>query len=205
MLTSTLPLSVPAAIAARRSIRNYKPVPIPAEDLHEILRLTSLAPSSANTQPWRFVVVQNPALQAELQQHAFNQAQVGAAPALIVLYTDHEAAIEGVEDLIHPGVPAERRPGNRDMLLRLLNGKSEADRKVFTATQAGIALGFLALAAQSLGYSSSIMGGFDAEKVGELLDLPAHAQINALVALGIADEPGFTAHRLPVDRLTRYV
>src|SRR5690349_2104694 len=83
-----LPLSVPAAIEARRSVRKYKPLPIPDEDLERILALTGLAPSAFNVQPWRFVVVRDPAVKAQLQQAAYNQPQVGAAPAVIVLYSD---------------------------------------------------------------------------------------------------------------------
>lgn len=203
--TTVRPLSVPQAIAERRSIRRYKPVPIPADHLDEILRLTSLAPSSVNTQPWRFVVVQDPAVQARLQEAAYGQAQVGSAPALIVLYTDVADTLASVDDLIHPGLPAERRPGARQMIQGLFAGKSAQEQDAFAGTQAGIALGFLVLAAQSLGYASSIMGGFEAEKVREVLALPDHASITALVALGVADEPGFPAHRLPLEHLVRRV
>jgi nitroreductase len=45
------------AIAARRSIRRFKPDPIPEETLTQILTAGSLAPSGKNRQPWRFVVV----------------------------------------------------------------------------------------------------------------------------------------------------
>ncbi|MDB5096267.1 MAG: ndh [Cyanobacteria bacterium RYN_339] len=105
--TLSQPLSVPDAVNSRHSVRKYKPGPVPAQDLDEILRLTSLAPSSANLQPWRFVVIQNPALQAELQTHAFNQAQVGAAPVLIVVYADMDDTLATLREVIHPGMPAE--------------------------------------------------------------------------------------------------
>jgi nitroreductase len=198
-------LSVPAAIAARRSIRKYKPVPVPKADLNEILRLTSLAPSSANIQPWRFVAIQDPELQARLQGAAYGQAQVGAAPALIVLYVDVEDTLASVDDLIHPGVPAERRPGNRQMIVNMFANKTREQQHDFTTTQAGIALGFLVLAAQSLGYSTSVMGGFEPDRVRELLDLPEGVAIPAIVALGVADEAGYSTHRLPLDRLVRYI
>ena len=46
------------AIAARRSIRKFKDIPIPEEMLHTILSAGIQAPSACNRQPWRFVIVQ---------------------------------------------------------------------------------------------------------------------------------------------------
>lgn len=47
-----------AAIAQeRRSIRGYKPEPIPREILEEIIHIAKQAPSSMNTQPWHFHVL----------------------------------------------------------------------------------------------------------------------------------------------------
>jgi hypothetical protein len=48
------------------------------------------------------------------------------------------------------------------------------------------------------------MLGFDADRVRPLLHIPAHAPINALVALGIPDEPGFRAHRHPLTRIVSW-
>lgn len=44
------------AIAARRSIRKFKTTPVAHEIIEEILRAGSLAPSSKNRQPWKFIV-----------------------------------------------------------------------------------------------------------------------------------------------------
>jgi len=44
-------------ILGRRSIRGYKPDPVPRELIEEILRLAMRAPSSMNTQPWNFYVI----------------------------------------------------------------------------------------------------------------------------------------------------
>jgi F420 biosynthesis protein FbiB-like protein len=49
------------AIAARRSIRRFKPDPIPDEALRAILNAAIQAPSGKNRQPWRFVVVRGEA------------------------------------------------------------------------------------------------------------------------------------------------
>ncbi len=43
----------------RRSIRAYKPDPVPEEYVEEILEAGRWAPSSANSQPWDFIVVKD--------------------------------------------------------------------------------------------------------------------------------------------------
>jgi nitroreductase len=45
------------AIKSRKSIRGYKPDPVPKEVLKEILEVASRAPSSMNTQPWEVTII----------------------------------------------------------------------------------------------------------------------------------------------------
>jgi nitroreductase len=45
------------AIKPRKSVRAYKPDPVPKEVLRELLDVATRAPSSANTQPWEFFVL----------------------------------------------------------------------------------------------------------------------------------------------------
>jgi nitroreductase len=54
------------AIEKRTSIRVYKQEPVPLEDLKEMVRLASLAPSVANFQPWKFVIVTNHELMGDM-------------------------------------------------------------------------------------------------------------------------------------------
>ena len=44
-------------IMGRRSIRGYKPDPVPRQLIEEVLTLAMRAPSSMNTQPWNFHVI----------------------------------------------------------------------------------------------------------------------------------------------------
>jgi nitroreductase len=44
-------------VRGRRSIRGYKPDPVPQAVIREVLELAMRAPSSLNTQPWNFYVV----------------------------------------------------------------------------------------------------------------------------------------------------
>ncbi|MBT6558293.1 MAG: nitroreductase, partial [Gammaproteobacteria bacterium] len=44
-------------LLGRRSVRGYKPDPVPKALIEEILTLAMRSPSSMNTQPWNFTVI----------------------------------------------------------------------------------------------------------------------------------------------------
>ncbi len=56
-------MDVVEAVKKRRSIRGYKPDPVPKEVIEQILELASRAPSSDNSQPWEFIVLTGDALE----------------------------------------------------------------------------------------------------------------------------------------------
>ena len=203
--TTTEVLTVTAAAEARRSIRKYEPTPIPRAHLEEILRVTSLAPSPWNLQPWRFVIVEDAATKAKLQEAAYGQGQIGSAPAVIVMYSDMTDAITTVEETIHPGMRGPQGDKAAADIRATFGGFSDADRAAWGFAESNIALGYLLLTAQAHGYSTSPMLGFMPDKVKELLNLPADARIPALVAIGVGAEEGFPHHRHTVDRLARFV
>lgn len=72
------------AIMERRSIRQYRPEPIPPEDLQRILEACRQAPSAGNRQPWHFVVVGDPDCKARLAQACRGQMWMADAAYIIV-------------------------------------------------------------------------------------------------------------------------
>ncbi|MGQ9513980.1 MAG: nitroreductase family protein [Thermoproteota archaeon] len=78
-------MDVYKAISVRRSIRKYKPDPIPEDVLLKILEAARLAPSAGNRQPWRFVVVKDKDRRNELSKAANNQGFIAEAPVIIVV------------------------------------------------------------------------------------------------------------------------
>ncbi|HSL81834.1 MAG TPA: nitroreductase family protein, partial [Thermoanaerobaculia bacterium] len=55
---------------ARRSVRHFAPDPVPREAIELAIRTASTAPSGAHRQPWRFVVVDDPAVKREIREAA---------------------------------------------------------------------------------------------------------------------------------------
>ncbi|WP_221088966.1 nitroreductase family protein [Deinococcus aquaedulcis] len=202
--TATKPLTVTEAIETRRSIRKYVQEPMNQDDLREILRLASLAPSAWNAQTWRFAVVQDPAVKAQLQEAAYGQGQVTNAPAVIVVYSDMEDTLQTVEDTAHPGMGEQGRTGQRTTFDRVFGSQDVAQRGQWGLSQANIAFGFLMLAARGLGYDTVPMLGFQPDKVKAILGLPEHVQFAGLLPIGKRAEEGFPHHRHSVERLTKF-
>jgi nitroreductase len=71
-------------IRTRRSVRAYQDRPIPDEVLTRVLDAARMAPSARNIQPWKFVVVKDPGIRADLAVAANGQTFVGQAPVVIV-------------------------------------------------------------------------------------------------------------------------
>ncbi len=77
-------MNVFEAIKARYSVRSYQDRPVEDEKLGRLLEAARLAPSAANRQEWRFVVVRDAAKRRELMEAANGQKFVAEAPVVIV-------------------------------------------------------------------------------------------------------------------------
>ena len=201
--TDTTLLDVRTAAERRRSIRAFEPDSMPQADLDAILDVVRLAPSAFNVQPWRFVVVESPERKAALAAAAYGQKQVQSAPAVIVLYTDVQDALDRIEEVVHPNLDAAARAKTAASVRGMFAKRTDAEREQWGAEQGNIALGYLLLIAEAHGYQTSPMAGFEADKVKALLGLPAHVRIPALVAIGRGAEEGHVHHRHPLERIVR--
>ena len=73
------------AILSRRSIRKYLATPVSEHELHQLLDAAMNAPSSANGQPWHFVVVSDRKLLDQIPQfHAYSNMLKEAPVAVVV-------------------------------------------------------------------------------------------------------------------------
>ena len=70
-------------IKDRRSIRTYKGERIPKDKLEKLLETARLAPSAANRQNWKFIVVENEQIKNQLVTACNNQAFVVTASHII--------------------------------------------------------------------------------------------------------------------------
>ncbi len=96
-------LTTKEAIEKRRSIRKFRPDPVPDECIHEMIESARLAPSGCNAQPWRFKVVREPAVRRQLADAAHGQSFIAEAPVVIVCCADIrgylDGTVSGIQDL----------------------------------------------------------------------------------------------------------
>ena len=75
-------------IARRRAIRVFDPVEIPATTREQILEAARLAPSSFNSQPYRFYWIESPEMRKTAARLCFTQSAATTASALVVVVAD---------------------------------------------------------------------------------------------------------------------
>lgn len=96
-------LTVKDAIEQRRSIRSFKPDPIPDEYITALLDAARLSPSGSNAQPWRFKIVKDQETKEKLAQAAYDQSFIAKAPVVIVCCADIkgylDGTVSGIQDL----------------------------------------------------------------------------------------------------------
>jgi nitroreductase len=84
-------MDVLEAIAKRKSIRAYKATPVAEDKLAKVLEAARLAPSGANRQEMKFVVVKDEKTRAKLSEATGGQKHVAQAPVVIAaVSTDPE-------------------------------------------------------------------------------------------------------------------
>jgi nitroreductase len=82
-------MEVDEAIKKRKSIRGYKDEPVPEEKLLKVLEAARLAPSGANKQQYKLVVIKDPEKRKQLSIAAEGQSHIAAAPVVILGVATH--------------------------------------------------------------------------------------------------------------------
>lgn len=78
-------------LMTRRSIRQYTPKSLTEHEVDVLLRAAMAAPSAGNQQPWRFVVMTDPARLAELSEATPYAKMIASAPLAIAVCGDTTA------------------------------------------------------------------------------------------------------------------
>ena len=186
MIKTEKPLS--KAIAERRATPSFDGAPIPAADLKKIIEAGLAAPSGYNMQPWRFVVVQSPEQKKRLRGASYNQAKVEEASAVIVACGDSDGWRKDLDLMLQQGREGGMPEGYADQAKSsvpdYLSSFSAEKMSAWLNKQVMLAYSFMLLTAETLGYDTAPMEGFEQEKVHEVLRLPMSYRVVALLAIG---------------------
>ncbi len=185
-------LALGAAIQRRRATPHFKPDPVPEALLQELLELATLAPSGYNLQPWRFIVVRDPANRKKLREAAFGQSKVEEAPVVVIACGDPQAWREDIEEMLRIGKEAGAIYNERmaaGMRQSATDYLSSTDLDIWVTRQTLIAFTHLLLAAECYGLDTAPMEGFDEAKVRAAFGIPERVRVLALLAIGYGREP----------------
>jgi nitroreductase len=148
------------AIETRRARRALSTAPVSREEVETLLRAAHLAPSCNNSQPWRFVAVDEPAVLAQVKE-ALPGGNYWAKPAPVIL------AVASRRDL--------------DCML--------SDRRDYFLFGCGMAVGNLMIQATSMGLIAHPIGGYKPEEVKIALGIPVDYTLITLVIVGRPGDP----------------
>lgn len=194
-------------ITERRSVRHYDPsVKISRDEITEMLKEATLAPSSSNLQPWRFLVIDDQELKEKLLPIAFNQQQVVTASAVIAILGDYEgykAAETIYNKAVNAGYMNEEVKSSliQNINSRYSNREREVIKQIALVDGGLVAMQFM-LVAKARGYDTVPMGGYNTAKFKEVFNISDRYETIMLIALGKAAQPGHPTVRLDVEAIT---
>lgn len=216
-------MDVVQAIKERRSIRVFKPDPVPRQKIEEVLRMAVQAPSAINLQPWEFTVVvgeERERLSRRLIK-AYKEKQISCAPGNVkplppeVIARGVRAAGGMKPFLSEMGIEFDRfvNEGSCNfygapvgIILCIDNAFSKNNY-----VDIGITLGYLLLTAHSAGLWTCPIGLITAyaEEIKDELGIPNSKSVVIGVALGHPDWDApinrFKSSRETLDTFVRWI
>lgn len=172
-------------IRARQSVRRYANRAVEREKLEQCLDAARLAPSASNSQPWTFVVVDDPELKEKVARETYSSLVsfnkfAHQAGALVVIVIEKPRLITQVGSIIK--------------------------NKEYPLIDIGIAAEHFCLQAAELGLGTCMLGWFNQAPIRSLLHIPSSKTIGLVITVGYPDE-GIRIHekvRKTFDNVVRY-
>ncbi len=160
------------AIKSRRSIRKYSDKPVDGDKLQTVLEAVRMAPSWANYQCWRLVVIKDKATKEKISGLA---------------YVESFFATKG-----YKSNPSMKALAEAPVVIVFCADPAQSGTmwgQNYYLVDVGLAAQNLMLAARGLGLGTVFVGVYDEEKLKSLLGIPASIRIAGLFPLGYpADE-----------------
>lgn len=148
-------MNVIDAIRMRRSVRSFRPQPIPDDAMRALTEALHSAPSACNFQPWRFILVDDSNLRMALARAAHQQMFIAEAPLVVVT-------------CVRPAEAYDRMGGYWNSCD--LDAANAVDHMMLAATEKGL--------------GSCWIGSFEEAAVKGVLSIPDDVKVAAIVPVG---------------------
>jgi len=182
------------------------------EDMRFILEAGRKSPSSFGMEAWKFLVITNEALKAQLRPACWDQVQVTSCSHLVVV-------LAGIESVKVESGEVKKRFARREMPQESLDFYMQlyadhlketlsTDEKIYawTAKQTAIAAANMMTAGASIGIDSCPIEGYDKKQVEEILQLDTTKfQLSMLIPFGYRLNEQSEQLRLSFDEVVEFV
>jgi nitroreductase len=175
-----------ASLRRRRSVRDFAPDPVPLDLVETAIATAATAPSGANKQPWRFVIVRDPAVKrrireaAEAEEREFYGRRAPAAwlADLEPLGTDWRKPFLETAPYLIVVFRLDYEPE------RLADGSERLHKHYYVQESVGIAVGMLLTALHTAGLATLTHTPSPMGFLGEVLGRPKHERPYLLIPVG---------------------
>ncbi len=190
------------AMYSQRAIRSLKTDPVPREVLHKIIEAATKAPSGGNRQPWAFIAIQDRGVIEKIAEHAkagfavmYERALARMKPGDPMPLPRLKPLAENFEKVPAIVIPCYvGAPGSTD-------GAAAGASSIYPAVQN------MLLAARGLGIGAVLTNlalSHEAE-VKELLGVPEHVSLMAVVPMGYPDKEHYgSTTRRPLSEVAHW-
>jgi nitroreductase len=189
----TMTNAVIECILSRRATKYYDPaVTLSDDQIRELVRIGTSAPTSFHMQNWRFIAVRSPEAKARLSPIAWNQPAITDAAVTFIVcgqLADSSVIPERLAPVVEAGIMPESMVPDWEIPARGLyfdHPQRQRDEAIRTGAIGATAMIY---AARSLGLGSTPMIGFDAEAVAREFGLAENEVPVMLLSIG-AERPG---------------
>jgi nitroreductase len=192
-------------ILNRKNTTSFDPnFKIPREDLEEILTLSGKSPSAWNLQHWKFFVFESKESKEQLLPIAYYQNQIINSSAVVAVLADIDADLN-FDEVYNPLV--EKGYMNDFVKAKLKKQVEKAYEDYYDALEhafvnAPLAAMTLVYAAESKGYNTGIIGGFDREQFEGSFDVPENLVPIMFIPIGKKSEEPYYSERFSLDKTT---
>ncbi len=197
MLQTTDEMPIFEVFKHRRSVRKYKPTPVPEADIRKILDAARMAPTAGNQQPWRFLVVRDRTTLDRLKDACITRSLEGYKqrenPTEEELQTRKERAVEYFSNVLSAPV----------YIVVLIDTQSRYPS--YNRHDGPLAAGYLMLAARALGYGTVYFtDSIPDEVTKEVLRIPDRYERVCITPVGVPDEWPETPDKKGLDDLVAH-
>ena len=169
----------------RKSVRDFLDTPVEQEKIMLCLEAARVAPSACNSQPWKFIIVDDRELKQKLCKTALSglysmNSFCETAPVIVAVVSEKSKFLATIGGMFR---------GTKYYLIDI-----------------GIACEHFILQAEDMGLGTCWIGWFNEQAVKSVLNVPHDKKIDVLIALGYYDRESLSTenNREPIDKIASF-